>query len=503
MNDRQTHTIPAGKENHKKIARRLNLNSAEEFKKKLRTFRHDVRKIYDEILSTGNNLPVSHFNKIQFANSARSGQNIAFLRSGRGIINRKEFDTRTSELFGTIEPEIINYLKDCPDPDKVLDNFAKVIRGVKFPSVWFGEFSNPKSLRNFLNICLHSQRAVDIISTGKQFEDLFLSHQVYIKKTEDFAEYSMNEIILSISVQFALRLITADRASEILSSVIKQKIESLSPGLNSGCKYFLGGLGSFGSGSMNFSSDIDLIIVADNVDSNPAIQKDFQNFILKINEAIKPFTADLKLRPEGNKSPLVWDIKNYAGYLQKRARVWEFQSLSKLIFVSGDQNLFSNFRTILLNRIAEMESGSVHSKIADMYQDIQKQNFNGGGFNIKKERGGLLTIDFILRLILFSDFRIFKKCFGKTNSGLFSLLKKIVPADDLITLKNNYLFLSKTALAVQNSTGTNSTKVPGTAEIKSALIDFLKLKDADEFDNKIIEVIKSNNLLFDKYASRL
>ncbi|MFA7228918.1 MAG: hypothetical protein WC061_07780, partial [Melioribacteraceae bacterium] len=332
MNDRQTHAIPAQKEYLQKICTYLNLDSIEEFKKRLFFFRHRVRSIYDEVLSQSNSARENSFGKIVFKNRTRAAANIAYLRTGRGIINRKEFDSRTIELFGAIEPALCDYLMRSADPDRVLDNFVKVIRGTKFPSIWFNEFSNRKSFRLFLNICLYSQRAVDSISTGMQAEELFLSKKVFMRNPEEIAENPMSDIVLALSVQYSLRLINAERVSLILSSVIKTKISSIFELYVCSTEYFIGGMGSFGSVNMGFSSDVDLIIVVKEIESNSGIQKEFQQLMLKVNEAIKPFTADLKLRPEGNKSQLAWGIINYREYLRKRARIWEFQSLSKLVF---------------------------------------------------------------------------------------------------------------------------------------------------------------------------
>ena len=193
------------------------------------------------------------------------------------------------------------------------------------------------------------QKAIDIISASGSSEEFFLSRKVFIKHPEYLTEYSTTEIVLSLSVQYALGLISGKKLSETLSDFISEKIKSFFDDLQPNYKFFVAGLGSYGAMNMSFTSDIDLIIVADEVETHPDIQKDFQDFLTKAKEILKPFEIDFKLRPEGKNSPLVWGITNYEKYLHKHVRVWEFQSLLKLDYVYGDKKLYTDFHKIVLN----------------------------------------------------------------------------------------------------------------------------------------------------------
>ncbi len=501
MDDRQTHSIPENRELQNKLSIFLQLNSAEEFRKELKSFRNDVRRIYNEILSSEEANQERIFNKIEFNNRARALSNISYLRTGKGIVGRKEFDTRTIELFASVEPSLFKYLKKAADPDKILENFVKIMRGTKFPSIWFGEIANERSLKNFLSLCHYCQKGVDLISNGGEAEELYLSHKVFQKQFETEELSSMDSIILSSAVQFSLGLISAEQVSNILTSTIKQKIASVFQKHNFTSKYFVAGLGSFGSDNMSFSSDVDLIIVAEEVESNPQIQKEFQYLLLQIGEMIKPFSADFKLRPEGNKSPLVSGIHNYNEYLDKRARVWEFQSLLKLKFVCGDENLFENFKGMIFKRFDSFDSAEIRIKILNMYSEILKQQIRTSGFNIKKEKGGLLTIDFLLQAVAMFDPRFYRECFGKSIQGIIKILKDKIDSEDLKTLKHNFSFLKETALAIQNIAGSANSIIPASTGNKLVLSHFLRFKNIEAFDEQLKEIIKQNNSLFEKYAA--
>ncbi len=503
MNDTQTHIIPDSKELLNKLVVFTKMKSIEDFQARLKTYRKEVRIIYENILRTEKKEKVFHAS-IMFKNSIKAEKNILYLRSGTGLINMKEFDARTIELFDLIEPHLLKHLSRSPDADLTLDNLVKIIRSSKFPSIWYYEFTNEQFLKNFLRICTYSQRAIDLISTGGQNEEFFLSRKVFIKHSEDLSEYSATELILSLSVQLALGLISQNRVSLIISLFVSQKIKSLLDELNLPYNFFIGGLGSFGSSNMNFGSDIDLIIVADDVEGHPDIQKDFQKFLTASGQILKPFEIDFKLRPEGKKSPLVWGINNYSSYMNNRARVWEFQSLLKLNFICGNEKLFDEFLKVILTKTGELNPEMVRKEINQMYLSIlsQSAHISGGGFDIKKGSGGLLTVDYILQSLCLVNRKIHQKCFGRNNSEIFHLLKEIIPNADLTLLKNNYLFFKQIEIAVQNIFNKNSAILPASEESKFILSNFLRYKSTGDFEKKISETIKSNNKLFEEYVGK-
>lgn len=501
MNDRQTHNITEDKELLNKLAVFLKMKSVNDFRKALENYRKKVRAIYENILSSGKDDTQNITSYSMFKNPAKAERNFAYLRSGVGLVGRKEFDTRTIELFGLLEPILSKQLSKIPDPDRTLDNFVKIIRSTKFPSMWFSEFTKISFFKNFLELCTYSTKAVDIISTSGQAEEFFLSRNVFIKHPENLSEYSANEIILSLSVQYALRLISLRELSKTLSDFISHKISFLLDDSQLPYKFFIAGLGSYGSMNMSFSSDIDLIIVADDVESHPRIQSDFQDFLSKAQTILKPFEIDFKLRPEGKNSPLVWSIKNYEEYLYKRAQVWEFQSLLKMNYVYGDKKLFADFRSIILERIGTLNPQTTLEEILKMYRTIQKQavHVTGGGFNIKKDHGGLLTIDFILQSVCFENKKIFQKCFGADFYKLFTLLKDKFHKSDSTLLRKNFDFLKRTELAVQNIFNSSKTNLSSAAEITEIVSSFFRMKSAKEFEKKITHTIKSNKTLYEKY----
>ena len=100
-------------------------------------------------------------------NRKRARNNLEYLQSGTGLLNKKEFDARTISLFESLEPGLVNYLKNAVNPDNTLENFVRIIKTKKFPSIWYTEFKKKTFFKKFLFICEFNQRAVDLMVINK------------------------------------------------------------------------------------------------------------------------------------------------------------------------------------------------------------------------------------------------------------------------------------------------------------------------------------------------
>ena len=497
MNDTQTHEIPSEGELLCKLSNYTGFDSIDDFKNKLDNFRQDVRNIYEEILFTDSSF-VEFFTGLEFADQVKAEKNIKYLRSGTGISGQKGFDSRTINLFENIEHHLQSYLKKSPAPDRILDNFVKVVQASLFPSIWYSEFTNEKFFELFLQICEYSQKAIDLISIDRMLEEFFFSRRVFAKNTKAELElFSTGQLVFLLAVQFSLGLIDPQKVSELITEFIEIKIKQTLAGLNLNSTYFIGAMGSFGSASMTFSSDIDLIVVTDDVNKYENIHSDFQNFILQIQKTLKPFEVDFRLRPEGKKSQLVWDISNYKRYLADRARIWEYQSFLKLRFIAGEKKLFNRLRTAIINQIKLLDKNAVREEIGRMLISVQKEfSSNRSSFNIKKQKGGLMGIDFLMQSFALANAEDFKKCMGKSIATMIKYFRQKFPGD-IEELENNYKTLREIEFDVQNIFNTGSAVIPEELIKKKILQNFLKTEE--DLKSTIVGIIRSNNKYLEKY----
>lgn len=499
MNDQQTHQIPDNAEMISKLTNYLQLSNTETFKTFLDSHRKQVRETYNKILRTDNHLLDSGKLSVVFNEAPKAEKNLQFLRSGQGIIERKEFDTRTIHLFNSIETELTLYLEKCNDPDRVLENFTRVVRITKFPSIWYGEFTNKKFFLSFLRLCEYSQKSLDLLSASNRLEDFYISRKVFSKNLkDDFTYLTTEQIIFALSVQFSLGLIKQQKVAETLSAYFTYHLTELLKVQNLNYKYFVASLGSLGAKNMNFYSDIDLIVVIENIEADENVQQHFQQFLAKAKEKLKPIDVDFRLRPEGKKSPIVWDIKNYDIYLANRARIWEFQALTKISLVYGNTILFKEFKEMIIKHLQRFTIREIKDEIRKMHASYIKQQANvlSSGINIKKDRGGLATIDFILQFIILCDHSLLKKLFGSGYKKIFSSLTPVISEAD--ELRCNFEKLKFTELCIQTIFGTKSVSLNSDKEKKLSINRFLAKDETESIETLIKNILKYNYQLFDK-----
>ncbi len=504
MNDTQTHAIPDDLELQQKLAAYLKIESVKHLKEKIHSSRQSVRKIYNKILSIEEGKSKASVEAVKFKDATKAKKNLSFLQTGMGIIDRKEFDSRTIEQFNSIEPDLYGYLKKCTDPDRVLENFVKIIHATKLPSIWYGEFASKKFFENFLRVCLYAQKSVNLISADSNLEEFFLTRKVFLKKIDDeLQNLSSPQFFLILSSQFTHGLITERRVSELMTQFVTVKINSVVKKFNFQGRFFIAGLGSYGCESMNFSSDIDLVLVVESVIDHPDIQNQFTNLIQQLRETLYLFEVDFRLRPEGKKSPIVWDIKNYKDYLEKRARIWEFQSLLKLRYVTGDEKLFYELKKTILDSVLNLSPDKIRQEMNSMYTTILKQQIKTEtpAFNIKKDAGGLLTINFLVQYFCLCDSKLFTKCSGRNFEEMLGTVKSKLLPKDYLELISSWKELRKIEISIQTVFDTNDTKIPGDSSKKKLLAEFLGYNE-DDLTQKIREIVKTNSQLLKKFLKK-
>lgn len=506
MNDTQTHEIPADGELLDKLAGFMNFSSAKVFKQHLETFRKKVRHIYNTIIDKdASNLSIENnvLEKIFFLNKAAAEKNFNYLKTGTGLLEQKEFDSRIINMFHKIEPSLIKYLNQSQSPDKVLDNFVRIIKSTSNQSIWYYEFSNVKFFNMFLHLCEYSQKAVDLLSLDKSNAELLISRKVFTSDVKElFDNIKINKLFFILSVQFTLGLIDESKFSKILSDFIAHNINKLCAELNVKYNFFIAGLGSFGANEMNFSSDVDLIVVAEKIEGFPEIQSDFQKLLNEIKKELTLIDVDFRLRPEGKNSPLVWDIKAYENYLKSRARIWEFQAFSKLKFVSGNKLLFNKFKKILYHQLQNLEASVIKKELKEMFEKLRRKSYGSfeSFFDLKKSKGGIINIEFIIQSIILCSPELFYKTIGSDTK---QKIKKIIKSEEeFLELKNLlsiFKFLKTIELINQNTFNTKGSSLKDEDYTRKIIAAKMKFNNTAVFDKELKQCIQLNNSYLQKY----
>lgn len=500
MNDRQTHQIPDDNSLLLSMSVFLGYSSVEEFNSDLIKNKFLVREFFDSVFNDNEENDTSvvsySFDNINFVDKNRAKKNFEFIKSGTDLFNTKGFDSKTIELFKNFENEIILQLSSSQFADYILENFAKGIRSVYFPSLWYSNFLDNVFLSKFITLCAYSNRAFDLWQTEKKLGDLILSGRIFVKTyVLNNLEISTNSLLFIISLQYSLNILSAIEVGQLLSKIVFNKIYQLYN--NSNIQSFtVLGFGSFGTGSMNFASDIDLIFLKSKQNFFNA-EKEAENFISELSKILKPFKFDFRLRPEGKNSQILWELDSFKTYLNKRARIWELQAFQKAKFIAGDKIVYDELIAEYFTVIKLINQNLLVSEILDMRKKIIRNNLNITQ-NIKYSEGAINDIDLIIQRLFFLD-NNHNKLFEKDFVSKLEYLSEKYNNEDFALLKGNFEFLKTLEISLQNIFAVNNSNIPLDKTKLIHLSEFMKYNTIENLTKKINDVLLQNQKLFFKY----
>jgi glutamate-ammonia-ligase adenylyltransferase len=423
MNNRQTHLIPAEGELLEKMSTHLGFKDVNSFNKVVTKSRKDVRKIYDSIFIEEDDSYLISYNldEIGFEDKKKALRELQFLKKGKGIIGTKTFDSKSVKGFLQIENMFIDYLNNSDNPDRILSNFVRIIKQADLPTIWFSELRDETYFNLILELCEYSQYSVDLFAEDQELREFILNKKAFIKiPTKELIEYELKYTLLYLSAQLTVGLLNSATVMKMLSIVIHGKIKSLFETYSTKQKwnkdYFVAALGSLGSSTITFYSDLDLLFIVKDLKKYDKIENHFQELLALLRQNLKPFTVDCRLRPEGESSQLVWDIEDSKSYFNKRARVWEFQALTKISFVCGNKRLYNSLTKTASSCVSRFNRKQISDELKEMHKKITEPTITAPVdlFNIKKNSGGLIDIEFIIHSVILNNAELFDEAMGKS-----------------------------------------------------------------------------------------
>ncbi len=124
------------------------------------------------------------------------------------------------------------------------------------------------------------------------------------------------------------------------------------------------------------------------------------HLLTTITSAGKVFDIDIRLRPYGQSGPIICSITSYENYLRNEAWLWEHQALIRARPVVNSKKIsgdFINIRQDVLCQPRDIEE--VRKSIIEMREKISAEHGSKDKtkFNIKKDKGGMVDIEFIVQ----------------------------------------------------------------------------------------------------------
>ncbi len=180
------------------------------------------------------------------------------------------------------------------------------------------------------------------------------------------------------------------------------------------------GLGRLGSGGMDYGSDLDVVMVYDSSSPSPVGRLTPDEAYARLAELMVTvlssitregylYRVDLRLRPDGQKGPLVTSSEGFITYLQKRAGFWEWLAYVKLRAVAGDLEFGRPIEAAareLIHQLAHQvdhdQLGAETRRVRDRLEK-EKASRRNAGLDIKHGAGGMLDVYFAARYLQLRD----------------------------------------------------------------------------------------------------
>jgi glutamine synthetase adenylyltransferase len=160
-------------------------------------------------------------------------------------------------------------------------------------------------------------------------------------------------------------------------------------------------LGSYAIGEPRITSDLDLLVVADEVDLPDLAQR-----LQVINQWFSDgriLKLDFRLRAEGASSPLVQDMEFYQDYFRERASLWERVAFAKCAPWWGGEKVRRRFQQLLRSFAGKPFSKNDRARLMEMRHKVESlapRHFPA--WETKRSAGGRYDIEYMCAIGLAS-----------------------------------------------------------------------------------------------------
>ncbi|WP_244624534.1 bifunctional [glutamate--ammonia ligase]-adenylyl-L-tyrosine phosphorylase/[glutamate--ammonia-ligase] adenylyltransferase [Sphingomonas sp. So64.6b] len=205
----------------------------------------------------------------------------------------------------------------------------------------------------------------------------------------------------------------SDFADRALDTAIRAAIEERTPGAEP-AGFTAIALGKQGSHELNYSSDIDPILIFDPETLPCRSREDPQEAAVRIGKRVVELLqardgdgyvlrVDLRLRPSPEATPIALPVEAAIGYYESQALPWERAAFIRARAAAGDVALGRRFleavRPFVWRRALDFgaigEIRGISRRIRDHHS--QGQLF-GPGFDLKRGRGGIREVEFFAQI---------------------------------------------------------------------------------------------------------
>jgi glutamate-ammonia-ligase adenylyltransferase len=506
--EQQTHTVPDEPEALSRLARSLRFSSASDFTASLQNRMASVRPIFQRIISgsptRGGTLSVEFFKDPKRAEKA-----LTELERGSTSFHVAK---RTRQIFQRLRPILLDWLSKAADPDVTLNQFLRFVESYGLRGLLFELLvTNPKLLELVVKTFDASRFAGDLLIRRPQLlED--------ITRDPTFDEpRSVKENLRRLDSLGAaannLDPIRAYRQRQFLRIILRDILGLVQPtgtfvelsDVAEACLVFVAKLlaseqltiiavGKFGGREISYGADLDVLFVGEDV-------RAAQNLMTAMAQPTAEgniWALDARLRPEGEKGPIVCSVDTFESYYASRAQIWELQALTRARAVSGPlQNEFMAIAKAAWRRAGQ--DADLFVKIDDMVERIRRERGSGSDFlDLKTGVGGIIEAEFLVQALQMRG-----NIWEQNWEGAVDRLHEEGRLDksDVAKLKAAYAFLRRCELVLRRYDNRSISTLPSDPDEQRKFGVRLGYQEFDAFRRDYLDARDAIHALYQRHIT--
>jgi glutamate-ammonia-ligase adenylyltransferase len=448
--EQQTHTVPREPEALRRLALSLRFSSGERFTAALQEKMRSVRSIFERVISKTHAEPAKIDLEI-FSDQKRAAKALADLAQGPSSFH---IAPRTRQIFRKLRPVLFEWLAKAADPDATLNQLVRFVEAYGLRSLLFELLvTNPRLLELLVKtfdasrfaseLLIRRPHLLEEITRGEQLDSpitleehlrRLASLNVSSTVLDPVRAYRQTQL-LRVLLRDVLGLANIGETESELSALAEACLLFMTKLL--GCKQLtIIALGKFGGREISYGADLDVLFVGENIRSA-------QNLVVTIGQPSAEgniWTLDARLRPEGEKGPLVCSLETYQSYYAGRAQPWELQALTRARPVTGP--LQSDF--IEMAKRVWRGAGQhvdLHIRIDNMLERIRRERGSGSDFlDFKTGIGGIIEGEFLVQALQMRE-NIWEPNWERAVDRLYESGR--LTDSEIANLKDAYSFLRR------------------------------------------------------------
>jgi [glutamine synthetase] adenylyltransferase / [glutamine synthetase]-adenylyl-L-tyrosine phosphorylase len=503
--EQQTHTVPQEPEALMRLALSLGFDSTQQFTAALKETMGSVRAMFQRVTTKAP--PDTPVPPDIFADEKRAEKALNDLARGTAGFH---VAPRTRQVFRKLRPLLLEWLAKAADPDGALNQLVRFVEAYGLRSLLFELLvTNPKLLELLIKTFDASRFAGDLLIRRPQLlEEITRDTTFYeprskadnLRRLDSLGAGSGDlDPVRAYRQRQLLRIILRDVLDLATPASIFAELSDLAEACLEFTHMLLGGenltiiaLGKFGGREINYGADLDVLFIGEDIRAAQSLTVAMTSSTPEGNIA----ALDARLRPDGEKGPLVCSLETCESYYTQRAQLWEIHALTRARPISGplQQRYIEMVKRIWA---AAGQQADLFDKIDNMLERIREGRGSGSDFlDFKTGTGGLIEAEFLVQALQMKN-GVWNPNWGDALRALGE--RNLMSATEIESAAAGYDFLRRCATVLRRWENKSVSVLPPDTTEQRKLACRLGYKEGDAFPAKYNAARETIHALYERH----